>query len=128
MPHIGTGRQSQFLQRKYGRNGRAVCPAKGEGEIGLESKSLHGVFFFFKVFAFLKIYPIEFPFKGELNDSFISVSPELHKYHLSAQYITHIVYSVDIIRYSGLLLGREISILDKNSEMAMVTVFVWYTE
>lgn len=47
---------------------------------------------------------------------------------ISAQYITHIMYSADIIIYSGLLLGREISILDKNSEMAAVTVFVWYTE
>lgn len=47
---------------------------------------------------------------------------------ISAQYITHIIYSADIIIYSRLLLGREISILDKNSEMATVTVFVCYTE
>lgn len=47
---------------------------------------------------------------------------------ISAQYITHIIYSADIIIYSGFLLGREISILDKNSEMATVAVFVWYTE
>lgn len=47
---------------------------------------------------------------------------------ISAQYITHIIYSADIIIYSGLLLGREISILDKNREMAKVTVFVWYTK
>lgn len=40
----------------------------------------------------------------------------------------HIIYSADTIMYSGLLLGREISILDKNSEMGAVTVFVWYTE
>lgn len=40
----------------------------------------------------------------------------------------HIIYSADIIIYSGLLLGREISILDKNSEVATATVFVWYTE
>lgn len=43
---------------------------------------------------------------------------------ISAQHITYIIYSADIIIYSGLLLGREISILDKNSEMARVTVFV----
>ena len=47
---------------------------------------------------------------------------------ISAQYIMHIIYSADIIIYSELFLGREISILDKTSEMAMVTVFVWYTE
>lgn len=53
----------------------------------------------------------------QLGPSFINT--------ISAQCI---IYSADIIIYSGLLLGREISILDKNSEMAAVTVFVWYTE
>lgn len=35
----------------------------------------------------------------------------------------HAVHSADIIIYSGLLLGREISILDKNSAMATGAVF-----
>lgn len=41
----------------------------------------------------------------------------------SALWIPHMVHSADIIIYSGLLLGREISILDKNSAMATGAVF-----
>ena len=63
-------------------------------EIGLESKSLKG----FKKkkkhdFAFLKMYPIEFPFKRELKDSFISVRAWLHKYHLCTVYYAHHLFS-----------------------------------
>jgi hypothetical protein len=62
--------------------------------LDLESKSLHGVYFFLShVFAFSKMYPIEFPLKGKRNDSFISVSPELHKYHLGTVYYAHHLFS-----------------------------------
>ena len=47
-------------------------------------------------FAFLKMYPIEFPFKRELNsslDSFISVRVWLHKYHLCTVYYAHHLFS-----------------------------------
>lgn len=36
--------------------------------------------------AFSKMYPIESPFKRELNDSLIPVRAQLHKYHLCTVY------------------------------------------
>lgn len=41
----------------------------------------------------------------------------------SALWTLCIAHAADIIIYSGLLLGREISILDKNSAMATGAVF-----
>lgn len=124
-PHPGTGWQPQAMQSQHTENvraGQSVSPTGRKKpalilKVCMEISKKACLCFLENVSNW-----ISFQRRTEwfLHFGFINT--------ISAQRITHIIYSADTIMYSGLLLGREISILDKNSEMGAVTVFVWYTE
>lgn len=101
--------------------GRCI-PRRDTKKVVLKPQVFKNLFLNKHDFAFLKMHPIEFPFKGKRDDSSICARARLH---------THGVCAADCAQASfrryhnifGLLLGREISILDKNS--AAATELCW---